>query len=176
MRRTAPVIHTILRSLGVALAAAAVVPLLAQTAKPIPAALARMAQTERAFAKRALDTTVREAFIEYFADESISFEPPGPGPARERLRARPAPPPKPGYQLLWEPRYGDVGASGDLGYLTGPVENVIPGQPSRHGNYFSIWKRQANGEFRVIIDLGADLPQQAVFAPGVARAPGVAAW
>jgi ketosteroid isomerase-like protein len=170
------VTNTIRRIAAGALVVSTTAAALAQNAEPIPAALARMADTERAFAKRALDTSVREAFIEFFADESVSFEPPGPGPARERLRARPAQPPRPGFQLLWEPRYGDVAASGDLGYLTGPVENVIPGRPSRYGNYFSIWKRQANGEFRVIIDLGTDLPQPAVFAPGVARASGVAAW
>ena len=46
-----------------------------------------MADTERAFAKRAADTTVRQAFIDFFADESIAFEP-DPVPARESLRKR----------------------------------------------------------------------------------------
>ena len=26
--------------------------------------------------------------------------------------------------MIWEPRYGDVSASGELGYLTGPVRNI----------------------------------------------------
>src|SRR5690349_4583493 len=82
-----------------------------------PPALLKMAEAERAFSKRASDATPREAFIEFFADESVSFQP-EPGSARERLRKQPAPPPG-AIAFQWEPRTGDVAASGDLGYLTG---------------------------------------------------------
>lgn len=127
---------------------------LAQTG--IPPTLQKMADTERAFAKRAQEVTVREAFIEFFADESVGFEP-EPAPARESLRKSTRPQPA-GFQLLWEPRFGDVAASGDLGYLTGQSETIVPGQPVRYGNYFSVWKRQANGEYRVVLDVGGGTP------------------
>ena len=140
----------------------------------IPPALARMADTERAFAKRAQDTSIREAFIEFFADEAVGFEP-DPTPARESLRKQTGTQP-PGVQLLWEPRYGDIAQSGDLGYLTGPFESRAPGQPPRYGNYFSIWKRQANGEYRVVIDLGGPTPEQPSYAPGFQRATSMGAW
>jgi ketosteroid isomerase-like protein len=140
---------------------------------PIPAALQKMAETERAFARRAQEATVRDAFIEFFADESIGFEP-GPVPARESLRKRP--PPTVRVQLLWEPRYGDVAKSGDLGYLTGPAETIPPGKPSSFGNYFSVWKRQAEGEYRVILDVGVTMPEKPRFAPGFTRAKGVPEW
>lgn len=145
---------------------------IAQTA--IPPALQKMADTERAFAKRATEVTVRESFIEYFADESINFEP-DPVPAREAMRKRTTPQ-TPGLQLLWEPRVGDIAASGDLGYLTGPSETIVPGSPARHGNYFSVWKRQPSGEYRVILDVGAGTPEKTMFAPGFVRASPVATW
>jgi hypothetical protein len=127
-----------------------VVPALAQGSDPIPQALLKMADTERAFARRARETTVREAFIDFFADEAVSFAP-DPTPARESLKKDTRPQP-PGFQLLWEPRLGDVAASGDLGYLTGPAEYIRTGKPTGYGNYFSVWKRQPDGEYRVILD------------------------
>jgi ketosteroid isomerase-like protein len=140
----------------------------------IPPSLAKMADAERAFAKRAQEVSVRDAFIDFFADESVSFEP-DPGPARERLRKQTQQPPA-GFQLLWEPRLGDISASGDLGYLTGPSETIVPGRPTRDGNYFSIWKRQPNGDYRVILDVGGNTPEKTPYAPGFTRATATPAW
>jgi ketosteroid isomerase-like protein len=161
--------NAVLTTLAVAVAAV-VLPY----AQPIPAALVKMADTERAFARRAADTTVRQAFIEFFADESVGFEP-DPVPAREALRKRTTPQ-APGFQLLWEPRLGDIAASGDLGYLTGPSVFVNPGRPDSYGCYFSVWKRQQDGEFRVILDVGIETPEKTPFAPGLVRSAAVASW
>jgi ketosteroid isomerase-like protein len=144
------------------------------TQSGIPEALQQMADAERAFAKRAQQVSVREAFIEFFADESIAFEP-DPSPAREGLRKDKRPQPE-GFQLLWEPRFGDIAASGDLGYLTGPSETMVPGQPVRYGNYFSVWKRQADGQFRVILDVGGGTPEKPSYAAGLTRAGSNGAW
>jgi len=141
---------------------------------PSPALL-KMADTERAFARRAKETTVRQAFIDFFADESIAFEP-DPVAARESMRKREAPPQPPGFELLWEPRLGDAASSGDLGYLTGPAEYVNPGKPTTYSCYFSVWKRQADGEFRVILDVGVPTPEKTAFAPGFVRSAAVASW
>ena len=140
-----------------------------RAADPIPPALAAMADAERAFSRRATETTPRDAFIEFFADESVNFQP-DPGPARERLRQQPPPPPgRPAFQ--WEPRTGDVAASGDLGYLTGPVTYPQPDGSVRHGCYFSVWKKQADGSYRVVLDVGIQPPGEVRFAPGFVRAP-----
>lgn len=148
-------------------------PTTAQSRDPVPAALATMADTERAFSRRASETTPRDAFIEFFADESVNFQP-DPGPARERLRQQPAPPPgRPAF--TWEPRTGDVAASGDLGYLTGPVKYPQADGRVRHGCYFSVWKKQADGTFRVVLDIGIQPPGEVPFAPGFVRAPARAA-
>jgi hypothetical protein len=122
----------LLATLGVAPALGAIL----LPAQSPPPALLKMADTERAFAKRATETTVRQAFIDFFADESVAFEP-DPVPARESMRKREPPPQPPGFQLLWEPRLGDVSSSGDLGYLTGPAEYINPGKPNAYTCYFS---------------------------------------
>lgn len=141
--------------------------------EPLPPALLAMAEAERRFSARAAETTPREAFIEFFADEAVSFQP-DPGPARERLRLQPPPPPGlPAFQ--WEPRTGDVSASGDLGYLTGPVRYPQRDGGVRHGCYFSVWKKQADGAFKVILDVGIQPPGEVPFAPGFVRAPARAA-
>lgn len=142
-------------------------------ADAIPPALAAMADTERAFARRAADTNFRDAFLEYFADESVGFNP-EPGPGREQVRKLPPPPQD--LKLWWEPRVGDIASSGDLGYLTGPTETTVAGKPTRHGNYFSVWKKQPDGTYRVILDVGIGVPGAPAFAQGFVRARAVAAY
>jgi ketosteroid isomerase-like protein len=138
----------------------------------LPPALAAMADTERAFAKRATDVGWKQAFLEYFADDAIGFA--GTEAVRARDQLRQAPDPPRDLQLLWEPRYGDVAASGELGWLTGPSTTINPARNNgapRYGNYASIWKRQPDGRYRVLIDVGVNLPAEATFAPGFTRAP-----
>lgn len=136
-----------------------------------PDALTQMVDTERAFAARALVVGWKQAFLEYFADDAVGFDG-GVGAAKSQIRANPDPPPD--LRLIWEPRYGDIAASGDLGYLTGPVRNIRQsrdkGRP-RHSVYASIWKRQRDGTFKVVMDFGVSTPGPATFAAGFRRAP-----
>ena len=140
--------------------------------EPLPAALELMASTEREFAQRALVVGWKQAFLEFFSDNAVGYNGQEVGPAKEQLRENPDPPKD--HQLLWEPRYGDVSRSGELGYLTGPSRNILPsrnnGQP-RHGVYASIWKRERDGTFRVVVDVGINTPRAATFPDGFTRAP-----
>jgi ketosteroid isomerase-like protein len=152
--------------------AALVIPESAAQSQRLPLALTQMIEAERAFAARALVVGWKQAFLEYFADDAVGFDG-GVGPAREQIRKVPEPPAD--LQLIWEPRFGDIAASGELGYLTGPVRNVRKsrdnGRP-RHSNYASIWKRQRDGSFRVVMDFGVNTPGPVPFAAGFTRAPG----
>ena len=136
------------------------------------AALAAMVETERAFAALAVAKGMREAFITYIAEDGVGFDN-GPIPLRQAMRDRPAGPES--FTLIWEPRYGDVAASGEVGYLTGPYRVEGKGKDgapfTRHGCFFSVWRRQADGEFRNIVDIGVRLPGEAAFEPGFKRAP-----
>jgi ketosteroid isomerase-like protein len=144
----------------------------AQEQEPLPQALEQMIAAERAFAARALEAGWKPAFLDYFALDAVGFDEGRVGLARQQIEANPDPPKD--QQLIWEPRYGDIAASGELGYLTGPVRNILPsrdkGRP-RHSNYASIWKRQRDGSFKVIMDVGIPTPSAVPFAPGFTRAP-----
>jgi ketosteroid isomerase-like protein len=153
------------------LAATATLAVLLQTQAALPAALQELIDAERAFAARERVVGWKQAFLEYFADAAIGFNGPDAGPAKAQIRG--APDPQPGVQLLWEPRYGDVAASGDLGWLTGPSTSINPARNNgtpRHGNYASIWKRQADGSFKVVMDVGVNTPAPVTFPSGFTRA------
>ena len=161
-----------MRSVGALIVVSVLTASLAAQQPGLPPALIAMADTERAFAKRATVVGWKQAFLEYFADDAIGFDGEKTVPAREHLRQVPEPPKD--LQLLWEPRFGDVATSGDLGWLTGPSTNINParnGGAPRHGNYASIWRRQRDRSFKVVLDVGVNLPAPAPFAPGFTRAP-----
>jgi ketosteroid isomerase-like protein len=140
-----------------------------EQAGPAATELRTLVETERAFVRRAQETNWRDAFLEYFADGITGFEGED---VKERLRSRPAPPKE--LEFWWEPRFGDIAASGDLGWLTGPVRTHLPqangGKPD-FANYASVWKRQADGSYKVIEDVGISTPDMVPFAPGFTRAP-----
>jgi ketosteroid isomerase-like protein len=131
--------------------------------------LASLADAERAFARETAKVGIRAGFLAWFAHDAIGFQP-SLGNAWERLNARPVPPNPTAAQLEWEPRVGDVAASGELGWLTGPSTFTAPDGTKHDGNYLSIWTRRPEG-WRVFIDVGADAPSPVAFAPGFVRMP-----
>ncbi len=151
-------------ALGVAIGAAG--------QEPIPPALAALADTEREFARAARAKGIRDSFLAFFADDALAFTP-DPTSAKARLLSQ-KPRPFAVHELTWEPRTGDVAASGDLGWLTGPsifINHERTGATPQHGNYLSVWRRQGDGPWRVLIDVGTGLKAEATFAPGFTRLP-----
>ncbi len=127
-----------------------------------PPALNEMVESERAFAAMGADKGVRESFFEFFGEEGISFNP-HPTKFREFARKNPLPDPPPPreFKLEWWPVYGDVAESGDLGYNTGPTlitDLTEKKRPSGHGYFFSVWRKQPDGTWRVAVDMGANSP------------------
>ena len=63
--------------------------------------------------------------------------------------------------LTWKPMGADV--SGDLGYTYGTYEfrsKDASGKPTvSYGKYTSIWKRQKDGSWKVVLDMGNASPQ-----------------
>ena len=137
-----------------------------------PSALDSLANAERAFAKTATEKGIRDSFLEFFDENAIAFDP-SPVSATARLRSRPGRPFSE-YELRWEPRTGDVAASGELGWLTGPstfIDHTSATPTPHHGNYLSVWRRQSDGPWRVFIDIGSDPPNAVTFAEGFNRFP-----
>lgn len=131
----------------------------AQTA--FPSDLTAMIETERAFARTCVERGFAASFYEFFGEEGIGFSP-HPGRFREKYKT----PPEPAFErqivFNWWPEYGDVAESGDLGYNTGPVlfsDLTAQKRPSWNGSFFSVWKKQADGAWRVAVDMGSDTPR-----------------
>jgi ketosteroid isomerase-like protein len=138
----------------------------------IPPALQAMADTEREFARTAKVKGIRDSFLEFFAQDSIALTP-DPTPATKRLLEQ-TPTPFAVNELVWEPRTGDVAASGDLGWLTGPstfIDHSTKDATPHFGNYLSVWRKQPDGRWRVFIDVGTGLQAEATFAAGFTRMP-----
>ena len=122
--------------------------------------LESLAATERAFAAETVKVGFRDGFIKYFADDGIGF---GPHPQRTREELMKLPPSTGPRRIMfnWAPMFGDVSDADDLGYTTGPVlytDLVDTAKPPRHAIYFSVWQKQADGTWKVVVDLGVDTP------------------
>ncbi|MEO7292700.1 MAG: nuclear transport factor 2 family protein [Ginsengibacter sp.] len=80
------------------------------------------------------------------------------------------------YQITWYPSLVDMSMSGDLGYATGPFDNIskTPGDTSEnHGQFLTVWKKQKDGRLQFILDFGSNvLPlsefvkKEPVYQPG----------
>jgi ketosteroid isomerase-like protein len=126
----------------------------------LAAARAALVEAERAFSRLSQREGLRAAFLAYLAEDAVLFRP-GPVPGREFIAARPSPP----VELTWWPVYAEVAASGDLGYTTGPYvlreTGQGPGGETQTGYYVTVWRRQADGAWKVVADLGATTPPPA---------------
>jgi len=135
-------------------------------------AIDSMVEAERSFARLSAEQGMRAAFLAFIADDGIGFRP-GPVLLKEAVRNDPGP--APGFRLLWEPRYGDIAASGELGYLTGPYTVESPAEDGgvrrRQGCFFSMWRRQKKGDWRNVLDIGVRTPAPPEFAAGFTSAP-----
>jgi len=140
-------------------------------ALPQTSPLASLVETERAFARASVELGVRNSFLAFFADDAINFWP-HPLNAREALLKQPAPSERPTTTLNWEPALADVSGAGDLGYTTGPTLTTDDKQkPIRSGYYFSIWRRQSDGNWKVELDIGVKTPPTNSLPPQSLRTP-----
>lgn len=127
-----------------------------------------LVESERAFARTSVEKGMRDAFLAYLADDSIMFRP---GPVDGKKIWRERQPPK--GVLSWQPILADVARSGEMGYTTGPWEfreKSMADNPVAYGYFVSVWKKQADGSWKVALDIGTDNPAPTSPAPP-ARSP-----
>jgi hypothetical protein len=113
------------------------------------AALRGLLETEYAFGQQAR-LSVRAAFLEYLAEDSLVLQPtPTPG------RAFYAAAKDNSDKLEWYPAMADLAGSDDLGFTTGPwIYTVAASGMQIHGHFLTIWKRDATCRWRVEFDGG----------------------
>jgi ketosteroid isomerase-like protein len=115
-------------------------------------ALTSLIDSEKAFSRTSEAKGIREAFLTYLSPDAVVFRP---GPVEGRPVYEKMDPANP-VVLTWEPEVAEVAASGELGYTSGSYQ-VRPGrdvEPTGFGHYVSIWKKQADGTWKVLLDIG----------------------
>lgn len=118
-----------------------------------------LVQLETEFAK-AVAEHGRAAFATYFADDGVELEEGGGIATRDAIAKQPAWPE--GTTLTWTPVKADMSASADLGYTYGNYvfkSKDKEGKPvTYYGKYTSIWKKQKDGSWKVVVDMGNSSP------------------
>jgi ketosteroid isomerase-like protein len=109
-----------------------------------------------AFAKATKERGV-EGWVEYFADSGVQVTPGrnvvGKAAIRELMSAELG---DTVHLLSWHPTSAEVSKDGDLGYTIGRWEwgPRSGGAPARRGTYVTIWRKEADRRWRVMLDVG----------------------
>ncbi len=65
----------------------------------------------------------------------------------------------PNLTLTWSPDIVEVSQAGDLGFTSGPYEVAVKLKDGtigrQRGRFASIWRRQSNGSYQIIFDIGS---------------------
>lgn len=141
-----------------ALAASLLMTSVASAAEPVTPS--PVVAAERAFAADGYAMGIKRSFLKHAAPTAIVIQP-GPVNARELYAG--APDEKPDDpKLEWWPLWAGISKSGDLGFTTGPF--LYGGQ--RGGYYFTVWKKQMNGEWKWLFDGGTGSNADGAPGPG----------
>ena len=118
-------------------------------------------------AKFAKDVAARggAAFADWFAPDGVTLGN-GAAPVVGKVAIAKATTWSPqAYQLTWTPTDGVMSPSGDMGYTWGHYEGHSKdanGNPvTTSGRYITIWRKQPDGSWKVVLDAGANEPAEA---------------
>jgi len=123
-----------------------------------------MVATERAFAQASADKGTRDSFLMFIADDGILFRPTAVA-GKKWMLEHPVPLTENRPLLAWQPIFADMAAAGDMGYTFGPWEfkrNINDQKAVAFGHFATVWKKQADGNWKFVIDLGISHPQSAI--------------
>lgn len=106
---------------------------------------------EKAFAADAVARGTRVAFLAALAEDALTFEP-GPVSGRAVWQAKV----EDGGRLEWAPETAEVASGGDLGYTSGPWRFTPKDEetPAAFGHFFSVWRKDAEGRWKLLADHG----------------------
>jgi len=114
-----------------------------------------MINADVAFSKMSLEKGVKNAFLEFIDSNGVLLKPAnfpivGADAIDYLIQMDDS-----AYTLQWEPRGGTVAQSGELGYTYG-VYALKPAAKDTtiYGTYVSIWKKQADGSWKFVLDSG----------------------
>src|SRR3954471_21051100 len=125
-------------------------------------AVQALVNAEKKFAQTAQEKGTRAAFLEFLAADSIVFAP-GPVNGQETWSKRS----ETGRDLVWKPTFAVISRSGDFGYDSGPAKwrPKKEGDFTGYGHFISIWRKQADGSWRVAVDAGIENTRSDIVPP-----------
>ncbi len=100
------------------------------------------------------------AWAGYFAENgSMVGQTSAPVVGPEAIRARMEPIfANPDFSLRWQPTRAEILIPGELGFTTGRYERHAKTKEGKteveHGTYVSVWRKQADGSWKIILDTG----------------------
>ena len=105
------------------------------------------------------------AFASFFADDAVTLSNgKAPVSGHAAIAAETTWSPK-DYQLTWTPEGGQMGSSGDMGFTWGHYEGRAKDRNGNavvtKGRYMTIWRKQADGGWKVVLDSSNDEPPEA---------------
>ncbi|HEV2904008.1 MAG TPA: nuclear transport factor 2 family protein [Pyrinomonadaceae bacterium] len=123
--------------------------------------LMAMITTERAFSRMSEEKGIRESFTEFIAEDGILFRPRAVF-GKKWMRENPLPPSTARPLLVWQPIVAGMSRAGDLGYTTGPWQfknDIKDAKFSAFGTFMTVWKKQPDGKWKFVVDLGVSNPE-----------------
>jgi len=101
-----------------------------------------------------------DAFLTYFAEDGVEVVDGGGFDTKDAMRKQP--PWAEGTSLTWTPVKAEMAASGDLGYTYGNYVYTAKNKEGKlvpnYGKYTSIWRKQKDGQWKVVVDMGNSSP------------------
>ena len=122
----------------------------------------RLIEVDREFSQMSVKQGIAKAFVNYAADNAMILRDNmlpivGQNAIGDLWANTPD-----GAKLIWEPDFADIATSGDLGYTIGhwtySVTDSSGKTQSSKGRYVTIWKKQADGNWKYVFDTGSSDP------------------
>jgi ketosteroid isomerase-like protein len=115
------------------------------------------AQAEFMFAEAAKQSGARTAFLNWFANDGVMCT-----PAVENALETVAKWPEAKDSLEWYPSQSYTASSNDMGYTMGPwTYRSADGKQEVFGTVLSVWRKQPDHSWRVVLDCGVHHPKPA---------------
>jgi len=143
----------------------AILPACAPAPPDLEAEQAALMQVSRDWAQAAA-TGDAERIASYWADDAVVMPPDqaaivGKAAILEFVRASLA---MPGFSVTWEPEQASIAGSGDVGYLIERNQFTLQDDSGTlltlHGKSATVWRKDANGAWKCVVDIWNDNPRQ----------------
>jgi len=132
---------------------------------------AALMQTSRNWAKAAA-TRNADSALAYWSDDAVVLEPDQPAlVGKSAIRQMVVGSMKdPKFSITWEPERAAISESGDMGYLIEHNRVTFTDSTNKvrtvYGKAVTIWKKDANGNWKCVVDTFNGTPAEKVFPNG----------